>query len=115
MRCAHCNKPIRKWTTTVWVHDKPTHKPRLSGEEAHFGRLAKLANGHLWLSLGRDAQATTAIIYLSTPVHPMLLACFSTAGQFETETRNYETLLKFDVPSNDLKSNIQVSVICLVV
>ena len=24
--------------------------------QRHFGRLAKLANGHLWLSLGRDAQ-----------------------------------------------------------
>jgi hypothetical protein len=28
--------------------------------QRHFGRLAKLANGNLWLSLGREAQATTA-------------------------------------------------------
>jgi hypothetical protein len=33
--------------------------------QRHFGRLAELANGHLWLSLGRDAQATTAVIYLT--------------------------------------------------
>jgi hypothetical protein len=43
----------------------------------HFGRLAELANGHLWSSLGREAQATTAVIYLpiQTPA-----ACFGNAG-----------------------------------
>jgi hypothetical protein len=24
MRCAHCNKPIRKYTTTVYIRDEPT-------------------------------------------------------------------------------------------
>jgi hypothetical protein len=31
--------------------------------QRHFGRLPELANGHLQLSLGREAQATTAVIY----------------------------------------------------
>jgi hypothetical protein len=31
--------------------------------QRYFGRLAKLANGHLWLSIGRDAQATHANIF----------------------------------------------------
>jgi hypothetical protein len=44
----------------------------------HFGRLAKLANGNLWLSLGRDAQATHAIIYL--PIQTSA-ACFGNAGR----------------------------------
>jgi hypothetical protein len=35
------------------------------------------ANGHLWFSIGRDAQATTAIIYLPTTTPA---ACFGNAS-----------------------------------
>jgi hypothetical protein len=54
---------------------------------ANFGRLAKLANGHLWSSIGRDAQATHAIIYFRRQP-----ASATLAGQFETEYKMLKRL-----------------------
>jgi hypothetical protein len=47
------------------LHGK-ANKRQETYRQRHFGRLAKLANGQLWLNIGRDAQATHAIIYLHT-------------------------------------------------
>ena len=57
---------------------KATKRQEKPYRQRHFGaRRAKLANGHLWLSIGRDAQATHAIIYLPTQT---LAACFGSVG-----------------------------------